>query len=103
MAIHTLNAMAEYMTHWSYCYIFTPAQEPNSQVSSSGTTADPSRQCGTSPFLALSMEMGAGKDQGLKTYLGLPLEIKRKISKPWAQGDKQPRTQKERNKDHPRF
>lgn len=80
------------MTHWSYRYIFTPAQELNSQVSSSGTTADPSRQCGTSPFLALSVETGAGKDQGLKTYLGLPLEIKRKIGKPWAQGDKQPRT-----------
>lgn len=40
------------------------------------------------------VEMGAGKDQqGLKTYLVLPLEIKRKISSSaWAQGDKQPRT-----------
>ncbi|KAL4692575.1 hypothetical protein H8959_016385 [Pygathrix nigripes] len=44
------------------------AQEPNTQISSSGTTADPSRQCGTSLFLALGLEVEVGKDQqGLKT------------------------------------
>lgn len=76
VAIHTLMPWAKYLTRWSYHYVFTPAQEPDSQVSSSGT----SRQCGTSSFLALMVEMGAGKDQqGLKSYLALPLEIKRKI------------------------
>lgn len=81
MPIHTLMPWAEQLTHWSYRYIFTPAQEPDSQVSSSGTTTDPSRQSGTSSFLAFTVEMGAGKDQqGLKTYLALPLQIKRKIS-----------------------
>lgn len=94
---------AECLTHWSYCYIFIPTQEPNSQVNTLGTTADPSRQCGTSPFLALPVEMGAGKDQqGLKTYFGSALGDK-KENKQFSPGHReisspeQTRTQKGRN------
>lgn len=67
---YTLMPQAEFLNHWSYCFVFIPAQEPNSQICSSGTTADPSRQCGTSSLLALELDVGAGKDQQrLKTWL----------------------------------
>lgn len=48
-----------------------------------GTTANPSRQCGTSPFLVpeLGVGVGVGVQRPTRTEdLDLPLEIKRKIS-----------------------
>lgn len=46
-----------------------------------GTTANPSRQCGTSPFLAPELGVGVRVERPTRTEdLDPPLEIKRKIS-----------------------
>lgn len=93
VATHTLIPWAEYLTHWSYRYFFNPAQEPDSKSAAQQSLLT-QQTVGTSSFLALMVEMWAGKDQrGPKTYLALPLAIKRKTGVHlWVQGCKKPRT-----------
>lgn len=63
LAIHTLMPWVEYLTHLSYPKFFILVQEPYPKVSCSGSTADPSRQRGTSLLLARVVDVGTGEDQ----------------------------------------
>lgn len=78
VATHTLIPWAEYLTHWSYSYFFNPAEEPVSKSAAQESLL--TQQTVWHQFFAGShVETGAGKDQRRpKTYLALPLVIKRK-------------------------